>query len=106
MKLLAGTEEGRNNRKRMVASFQLGADGRRALGYVFACCRRGEERARERGGVGSERRVLGHLHIGTGAWDAHPARWGHSSRMAATHRARVARWGVFANTWRATAGSA
>ena len=26
--------------------------------------------------------------------------------MAATHRARVVRWGVFANRWRATAGSA
>ena len=35
-------------------------------------------------------------------WDARQRR----RRMAATYRARVVRWGVFANSWRATTGSA
>jgi hypothetical protein len=106
MKLLVGTEEGHNSREQMAASFHLSAQGERALGCVFACCWRGKERVRVLGGVGSERRVLGHLHIGIGAQDARPARWGHSLRMAAMHRAHVARWGIFTNWWRATTGSA
>jgi hypothetical protein len=67
MKLLVGTEEGHNSREQMAASFHLSAQGERALGCVFACCWRGKERVRVLGGVGSERRVLGHLHIGIGA---------------------------------------
>jgi hypothetical protein len=43
-----------------------------------------EERGKGQGGVGSEGRVLEHLHIDTRAHDAHPARCGARSRMAAT----------------------
>ena len=65
---------------------------------------RGEELAKE---VREEAEKLGRpLWRWSGRGDTRPARWGRSSRMAATHRARVVRWGVFANRWRATAGSA
>jgi hypothetical protein len=71
MKLLVGAKEGCSSREWMAVSFQLGVHGRCALGCAFACCWRGEERARVWGGVGERLRV---------AWPFHHMRRGQGTR--------------------------